>query len=696
MNAYEIFAKLGIDASKYYKGLGEAGKAGESFAGKMKDMLGTVAKVSTAAVSAAATGIGAIVKQSVSAYADYEQLVGGVETLFGESAKKVIADAEQAYKTAGMSMNEYMETSIQSAAALINSLDGDQAKAADLMNMSIVDMSDNVNKMGTTMEAVQNAYRGFSRGNFTMLDNLALGFAGTKEGMQELLDKAKELSGVEYDISSYADIVQAIHTVQDAMGITDTTKLEAEKTISGSISSAKSAWRNLITEMGKSDGDIKKAFENLSESIGVVYKNIEPRVMQTITNVGDIISEAAPEISRAISTLIPKLVPTLMTSGASLVSSLAKGFAQAIPSLLDAGISIMAQINNALRGDGDSTGVLKDIAKDILARIPTIFRFGRRILEAIADDILNVDYGKLAENIQKVFSSAINNITSLVKGIDWYKVGENIADFVNHIDWQKVANEIFNLLAAAIKGLSNIAVSFFANADLGNIMVGIGLLAGKSLLGGVGDFFKGSEGMSLTQSVGESWSGAFMAGIKAFGLGWAIGTWLRDNITIGGKTIGEWVDVGTEKLFGDPEEKAEQEWSVGDTIKDEKGREIIMYNDDGTHTAAYDAYIRKQAATQYEAWKNFDIEEYRRQNNFPGYAEGGRVTKPTIAMVGEKEPETIIPDSKLEKIGTTTNYITINVEGYNIQNDEEFTELLSRKLSELSVRQQRAVGGAGW
>jgi SLT domain-containing protein len=121
-----------------------------------------------------------------------------------------------------------------------------------------------------------------------------------------------------------------------------------------------------------------------------------------------------------------------------------------------------------------------------------------------------------------------------------------------------------------------------------------------------------------------------------------------------------------------------------------------MYNDDGTHTAAYDAYIRNQAKKDYESWKNFDINEYRRQNGLPGYANGGRVTKPTLAVVGEKEPETIVPDSKKAEFGTTTNYITINVEGYNIQNDEEFTELLSRKLSELSVRQQRAVGGAGW
>ena len=188
-------------------------KAGKSFASKFGSAMGTVGKLAGAGIAAAATGVAALGKQAVSAYADFEQLSGGIETLFGDSANYVMKRAQLAYRTAGMSANEYMETSIDSAAALINSLGGDQAKAAVLMNMSITDMADNVNKMGTTMEAVQNAYRGFSRGNFTMLDNLALGFAGTKEGMQELLDKAQELSGVEYDIGSYADIVNAIHVV---------------------------------------------------------------------------------------------------------------------------------------------------------------------------------------------------------------------------------------------------------------------------------------------------------------------------------------------------------------------------------------------------------------------------------------------------------------------------------------------------
>ena len=217
-----------VGAVKYRVELDDSGldKEVDKTESKLSSKFGSAAKglaagVGAAAVGAVAAGTSAViglVKTASDAYGDFEQLSGGIETLFGDSADTVMQNAEKAFKTAGMSMNDYMETSIQSAAALINSLDGDQAEAARLMDMSITDMSDNVNKMGTDMEAVQNAYRGFSRGNFTMLDNLALGFAGTKEGMQQLLDAAQQISGVEYDISSYSDIVEAIHVVQTEMG----------------------------------------------------------------------------------------------------------------------------------------------------------------------------------------------------------------------------------------------------------------------------------------------------------------------------------------------------------------------------------------------------------------------------------------------------------------------------------------------
>lgn len=333
MDVFDLQAKIRLDDSEYKNGLSA-----------IKGTLADFAKFSAATLGAVATGVSAIAKESVSAYADYEQLAGGIETLFGSSADTVMKNAEKAYQTAGRSMNEYMETSIQSAAALINSLGGDQAKAAELMDLSITDMADNVNKMGTNMEAVQNAYGGFSRGNFMMLDNLALGFSGTKQGMQELLDKAQEISGIEYDISSYSDIVQAIHVVQEEMGITGTTAKEASGTISGSIGSVKAAWENLKVEISKDDGNVGEAFDKLSETAGAAFDNMLPRVEKALDGVGDLIVKGAPKIGKSISKIIPKITPPLMEASVSIIGALGTGIIENIPTLLQTGGEVIGML----------------------------------------------------------------------------------------------------------------------------------------------------------------------------------------------------------------------------------------------------------------------------------------------------------------------------------------------------------------
>ena len=215
MNLFELFVKIGVDD--------QASDKISSLSSKLGSGLATAAKVGAAAVAAAGTAIVAIGKQAVEQYAEYEQLVGGVETLFKQSSDVVQQYAANAYKTAGMSANEYMETVTSFSASLLQSLGGDTEAASKYADMAITDMSDNANKMGTSMESIQNAYQGFAKQNYTMLDNLKLGYGGTKEEMQRLLDDAEKLSGVEYDISSYADIVDAIHVVQTEMGITGTT-----------------------------------------------------------------------------------------------------------------------------------------------------------------------------------------------------------------------------------------------------------------------------------------------------------------------------------------------------------------------------------------------------------------------------------------------------------------------------------------
>lgn len=422
MNLFELSAKLSLDSSEYEQGINSAVQKSNTFGDVLKaNLLSDTIRMGLTAlwealkrVSQAFIEIG---KQAVEAYANYEQLAGGVETLFGDSAQKVLNDANQAFKTAGMSMNEYMETSIQSAASLISSLGGDQAKAAEMMNMSITDMADNVNKMGTTMEGVQNAYRGFSRGNFTMLDNLALGFSGTKEGMQELLDKAREISGFKYDISSYADIVEAIHVVQTEMGITGTTAREAATTIQGSLSMTKSAWQNLLVGIADENADFNALVANLVDSATMAGKNLIPRIEQIIGGIGN---------------GVEKLLPIILDNVPKAISRAAPGILNAIKNL---GVIVFNSVQNLLTNtDWNALG------------------------KNIADGFKRIDWISVFAGAAQIISDAIlallNLASGLVENIDWEnlisQIQTSLIAVVTNIDWSSVVSNAFNLLGAVI------------------------------------------------------------------------------------------------------------------------------------------------------------------------------------------------------------------------------------------------------
>ena len=261
---------------------GEATSAGEAGG----ELLGAgLLKKFAAAGTAVAVGKLLLngIKESVSGYADYEQLTGGVETLFKDSADMVKEYAENAYKTAGLSANEYMDTVTSFSASLLQSLGGDTRKAAEKADQAITDMADNANKMGTSMESVQNAYQGFAKQNYTMLDNLKLGYGGTKEEMERLLEDAEKLSGIHYDISSYADIVDAIHVVQKEMGIAGTTSKEAATTIEGSMNTAKASWNNLLVGISSGGSNLRKQTNEFANSVITATDNIVPAVSNTVS-----------------------------------------------------------------------------------------------------------------------------------------------------------------------------------------------------------------------------------------------------------------------------------------------------------------------------------------------------------------------------------------------------------------------------
>ena len=331
MNLFELFVKIGVDD--------QASDKISSLSSKLGNGLKTAAKIGTAAVGAAATGIAALTKSAVENYAEYEQLVGGVETLFKQSADTVKGYAENAYKTAGMSANEYMDTVTSFSASLLQSLDGDTAAAAEKANLAITDMSDNANKMGTSMESIQNAYQGFAKQNYTLLDNLKLGYGGTKEEMQRLIDDANALNAAQgkatdYSIDSFADIVSAIHDVQTEMDITGTTAEEASTTIEGSINSAKSAWQNWLTALGDSNADIQGKTDELVSAIGTAAENILPVIEQVLSSLGQALAAKLPELlSQAVSFVISNL-PQIVALGLQLIVALIEGLGQGFEQLI--------------------------------------------------------------------------------------------------------------------------------------------------------------------------------------------------------------------------------------------------------------------------------------------------------------------------------------------------------------------------
>ena len=295
-------------------------------------------------------------KAALDAYAQFEQLEGGVQKLFGEEdAKKVMKYADRAYKTAGMSANQYMEQVTSFSASLISSLDGDTAKAAAVADMAIQDMSDNANVFGSDMTSIQNAYQGFAKGNFTMLDNLKLGFAGSKEGMQQLLDKAEEITGKKYDISSLSDIYEAIHEVQNEMNITGTTSREAAGTVEGSINMMKASWQNMLTAMGRGEG-VEKSMNQFLDSLGKVAKNVGPVAVRIVVSLAKGLVTGIPAAMGMLGDFMSKLADQLGsdnggkmgTAAGKLVVKLIKGLVENAPKLAEGALKLTAALVEAL------------------------------------------------------------------------------------------------------------------------------------------------------------------------------------------------------------------------------------------------------------------------------------------------------------------------------------------------------------
>lgn len=412
MEIFKLLGKIAIDgtaeANKEINGVSSTASKVGSALGKTCKAVGSavvsMAKVGAAGIATVSTGIAALTKSAVDSYADYEQLVGGIETLFGnggnsleEYAKSVGKSVEEAkaefnsltqtqekmvnlainaYQTAGLSANEYMETVTSFSASLIASLGGDTAKAADVANQAIIDMSDNANKMGTSMEMIQNAYQGFAKQNYTMLDNLKLGYGGTQEEMKRLLEDATAISGIEYDISSFADITEAIHVIQTQIGITGTTAKEASSTISGSIGMMKAAWQNLLTSMTGTDEQIYENMYSFVDAVVTVANNITPKIIKIVPALVNGLSEIIKELVPYIPTMLAEIVPAIVSGATMLLSEVINELPNILETLFP---GIGGEIGNTI------SGVISSIASLFVEFAPMIQQLVGELLPPFLD-----------------------------------------------------------------------------------------------------------------------------------------------------------------------------------------------------------------------------------------------------------------------------------------------------------------------
>lgn len=481
-------------------------------------------------------------KSALDSYANYEQLVGGVETLFKDSSSVVENYANNAYKTAGLSANDYMETVTSFSASLLQSLNNDTAKSAEVADMAITDMSDNANKMGTDMSMIQSAYQGFAKQNYTMLDNLKLGYGGTKSEMERLLKDAQKISGVKYDISNLSDVYNAIHVIQGELGVTGTTAKEASTTIQGSISSMKSSWQNFLTGLA-SGQDISGLIDNLVQSAVTVMDNVLP-VVYTITEtivaeVPNLINKLIAEmpkfvelISNTIETMIVGLqenLPKIMESVSQIIQTIIKVITDNLPSILQMGVTILVELANGIAQSlptliPQMVDAVVTMVDTLLDNIDLIIDAGIQLLIGLADGLIEalpklID--RIPEIIDKLVQAIANNLPKIIEaGIELtVKLAFGIVKAI-----PQLVSKIPQIISSLVSGIA----SYYSKM----------LNTGKELLGKIKDGI--TNGISGMSDIGKNLVKGLWNGINN------AKDWVLDKI----KGFGKSIVNGIKGIFG--------------------------------------------------------------------------------------------------------------------------------------------------
>ena len=423
------------------EGLGE--QTGQSIG---QELIGTLKKV------IAAAGIGKIISESINLGGALQQSLGGVETLFKDSADTVKAYAAQAYKTVGLSTNDYMEQTTSFAASLLSSVSQDTQAAADLANMAMVDMADNSNKMGTSMQDIQNAYQGFAKQNYTMLDNLKLGYGGTQAEMQRLLKDAEKISGVHYDLGNLADMYSAIHIIQQEMDITGTTVKEAATTLTGSFAAMKAAAENVMGNWS-TGADLTEPLQALADTAQTfLVDNLLPMIGNVLAGI--------PEI-------VYSLVPELLQTGTELLSSLAQGFTEGIPEFFSTALPQLLAFTDQLRDNAASfvdagLNLITQLLNGLIAGLPDLIAY-------VPDIIINI-CGVINDNMPKILAQGVSIIVQLIAGLvqtvpsllaNWKKILEAVLSVISAINWLNIGKTILTGVANGVKSMGSSLLNAF-------------------------------------------------------------------------------------------------------------------------------------------------------------------------------------------------------------------------------------------
>ena len=628
-------------------------------------------------------------------------------------------------------------------------------RAAELANQAIIDMSDNANKMGTDMQSIQNAYQGFAKQNYTMLDNLKLGYGGTKEEMERLLSDAEKLSGRAYDVSNYADIVEAIHVIQTEIGITGTTAKEAAGTIQGSAGSMKAAWQNLVTELGKDNGDIAGKFDALVESASTSFDNIVPRIQTILENIGKLIEQGAPIILPKIGTLAKKVLPGLILNGTKLALTVFTTIAEQIPVLAEYILPQLPLLWAKLKNLGSL--IFDNVIKPAWAWVT------QKLPGHINEKLGEIDFKKIGTTISDLIKVGLIGIADFVEGIDWEEVGRKIGDFIAGIDWKGILEAAVKAIVAVIKATPGLiggvieAIGWEDAAAMAGVLFAPKLLksiAGELELPGMFDNIKSILGKKTTEGA-EDFGGAgvggtkgfgsmFVTGIQAFLVGWSIGTWIYD-------TWGPEIDAVLFKLFdkvsnfvdgaknqiksalGIMDEPTKEELDnfakemgidkqvaqfMGTDDRNIKAMNLspadIAYNRNTGSTGGVAASLIRQATARANAIApNIKRPDIDSPSAIFRHATGGlMINSPVLTssghLFGEAGREAILPldnntgwmDELAAKLGRSGGVVVqtlnLNLEGMRIASDydtDRMIERISERLENLKVSDLRGVGG---